>query len=82
MRNADANVAERAWSVHSPYANDRSSYANVRSSYANDRHTAHDIDTALLQKCQIDAVCSISVCAYKPDIWKPIPFLRYFYLIY
>ena len=40
MRNADANGAEHALSVRSPYANDHNAYANVRSSYANDRHTS------------------------------------------
>ena len=39
---------------------------------------AQDIDTPLFNKCQIDAVCSISLCAYKRDMSKPIPFLQYF----
>ena len=37
--------------------------------------SAQVIDTPLLNKCQIDAVCSISVCAYKPGIRKPIQLL-------
>ena len=81
MRSADATGAEHTLRVRSPYANDRSTCANVRSSYAIDRHPAQDIDTPL-NKYQIDAVCSISVYAYKPDIRKPIPFLQYLYAIF
>ena len=53
MRIAEANGAEHAWSVRSPYANDRSSYANVRSSYAIDATPAHDIDTLLLKNVKL-----------------------------
>ena len=34
---------------------------------------AQDIDTPLLKKCQIDAVCPISVCTHKPDIDGILP---------
>ena len=43
---------------------------------------AQDIDAPLLNKCQIDAVCSISVCAHKPGIRRPIQFLQYSYAIF
>ena len=82
MRSADANGT----SIRGAYAARTLMIAAHAQMYA--AHTlviampVQAIDTPLWNKCQIDAVCSISVYAYKPDIRKPIPFLQYLYAIF